>query len=41
VISKIVPEVCDAIVSVLQDQVQVSSVVFYGNTLLDEMKGYF
>jgi hypothetical protein len=39
-ISKIVPGVCDAIVSVLQNQVQVSSVVFCGNTLLDEMEGY-
>jgi hypothetical protein len=40
-ISKIVPEVRGAVVSVLQDQVQVSSVLFSGNTLLDEMKGYF
>jgi hypothetical protein len=40
-ISKIAPEVCDAIVSVLEDQVQVSSVVFYGNTVLNEMKGIF
>jgi hypothetical protein len=27
-------------VPLLQDQVQVSSVVFYGNTQLEEMKGY-
>jgi hypothetical protein len=39
-IYKTVPEVCDATVPLLQDQVQVSSVVFYGNTQLEEMKGY-
>jgi hypothetical protein len=40
-IYKIVTEVFDAVVSVLQDQVQVSSVLFYGNTLPDEVKVCF